>query len=364
VQVIVSTIFATEKNIEISTPDSSTKFIAAPWISANSDEGIAVGFTAGISRFPDLLIYSSIQTSTKGYSSLSLRGEMGKNRVRNVWNTNLSNVIRYSYYPSIDKPETRAKASVTRYQMRYSRLYMMDDRIELGPDFTLDYSIGKDVEYTGDGLYLSAVDGPYDVRFGESGLSTLGIRARYASMNPNRPLSGNLVDLSFRLGNSGDNFPDSRNGELRIAFAKPITMKSRIYLRLLGQYQGSAKPPVQKHLGGETTLRGEPSQRDYGRTVISSRVQYHKTLLDKWDLPLRLANRICSLFPVWKMEVEGVCFYDIGSVERISGKFLKTRQGYGVGLRFVIPPELVLFFDIAKSPHSSPRFYLGVGETL
>lgn len=364
-------LFASNNYPESSNPDSSRKFIAAPWVSANSDEGIAVGFTAGISKFPNLLLYSSLQTSTEGYSSLTLRGEMGNDRVRNIINAAASNAIRYSYDPYTSRPEPIAKALVNRYQVRYSRLFLMDDLLEIGPDILFDYSYGNRIEYIdGDGIELNTIPGNvYVPRFAEGGSLTLGLRARYRTTNANRPLNGYMIDFAFRLGDGGFNKYDSRNGELRIAFARPVTNASRIYVRFLSQYQGSAEPPVQNHLGGENTLRGEPSQRDFGPGIICARMQYHLTVLDNWAFPFHLANRIWSIFPLWKMEVEGVCFYDIGSAEsynwgRRTGKWYKTRQGYGAGLRFVIPPELVLFFDVARSPHGSPRFYIGVGETL
>lgn len=365
-------IFASDSEQTSSTPDSSKKFIAAPWASASTDEGIAVGFTAGISKFPNLLVYSSLQTSTKGYSSISLQVEMGNERVNNLLNGSASHVIRYAYNPYIDKPKPFARATVNRYQVRYSRLYQTSDPLEIGPDFMFDYSSGRSITDP-DGRELPLDFGWYNalLRF-EDGMSiTAGVRARYATMSTNRPLNGHLVDAAFRLGSytnaSGHLNNDHRMGEIRFAIAHPISKRSRIYVRVLGQSQGNASPPIQNHLGGESTIRGEPSQRDFGLQLLCGRAQYHFTVLEDWGFPLRLAHRIWSIFPVWAMDVEAVCFYDIGSVESDDHPnltWLKTRQGYGGGLRFVIPPELVLFFDIAKSPYCSPRFYLGVGETL
>jgi len=342
--------------------DSISKFIAAPWASASTDEGISVGITAGISRFPNLLAYTSIQTSSKGYSSISLRAAIGNEKVKNILDASASNVIRYAYLPNIDKPDPYAEATVNRYQVRYSRLYKTSDPLEIGPDFLLDYSAGKDIKdlTMSNGLELNMVDGLYTPRFQKGGSVSAGLRARYATMSPNRPQNGYLVDAAFRIGDP--------SGELRISFARPVSQFSRIYFRFLGQFQGTTPPPVQNHLGGESTIRGEPSQLLHGQDLICARTQYHFTVLENWGFPLRLANRIWSIFPVWEMAIEGVCFYDIGSIEKPwdtgSRKFYKTRQGYGFGLRFVVPPELVLFFDVAKSPHGSPRFYIGVGETL
>ena len=46
------------------------------------------------------------------------------------------------------------------------------------------------------------------------------------------------------------------------------------------------------------------------------------------------------------------------------GGWRRTRQGYGLSLRLVLPPELVFFFDVAIMPGGDPMFYFGGGESL
>ena len=369
----ISELYATDNAQTPTKPDSTSKFIAAPWASASTDEGIAVGFTAGISKFPNLLAYTSLQTSSKGYSSISLQAEIRNCYVKNILNASASKAIRQLYDPFKPIPEPYASAVVNRYQIRYSRLYQRSKNFAIGPDFKFDFSSARKIECLENTELPWDFEWPYPKRRFDRGTSySAGLRARYATMNPNRPLNGRIVDLSFRIGQAEDRdwkLDLDRSGEILIALARQFSHRNRFYLRFLGQFQELIPPPIQNHLGGESTLRGEPSQRDYGNTILCGRAQYHLTVLKNWDFPLNLAHRIWSIFPVWAMDVEVVSFYDIGGVvdghwgER-SDRYVKTKQGYGGGLRFVIPPELVLYFDVAKSPHGSPRFYLGVGETL
>jgi hypothetical protein len=64
--------------------------------------------------------------------------------------------------------------------------------------------------------------------------------------------------------------------------------------------------------------------------------------------------------------LEAAPFADLGAVgDPDLGGWRRTRQGYGLSLRVVLEPSLVLAFDLALSPGAShPLFYFSGGEAL
>jgi len=374
--VIFSSGYSSDKTASVENGKNKNKLqiIGAPYISASSDIGIEFGILTGIAKYPELISYLYFYHSTEGYTGIGIRGERSLNSWRLVTANYVTHILRKVYPDDVGTPEPYAKAAVDRLQIDLSVLRKNytppvevgikgEGMLEFGPDLSIDISKGKNPIDT-DGRPLNISDIP---RFQFGSIVHLGFRSRYRTTSAQRPLNGIIIDGALRVGRaSGDALPKPRldmSGDLKVAVVKRLSLRSRLYLRGQGRWQLESPPPNQYWLGGEKTLRGQPDQREFGRRVLCGRAQYHFTTINAWDFPFRLLHNISSLIPVMAMDIETVAFYDIGSIGDPDFGWHKTRQGYGGGIRFVFPPEMVFSIDVAGTPHGGIRYYVGLGET-
>lgn len=369
---------------------SDRQIIGMPWLSGSSDQGIAAGFSIGMADSPVYVVYLVGYASARRYASLSLKGESELGDRRIAGRISLTSINRKVYPDGSGVPDPSASAQVGRITANISLLKALRsadspqpgtgsrltgsklDKLpstgqsifEIGPDLLLDVSRSKDaVDASGNSPDLESIP-----RFRSGSTAQIGLRCRYRTTSAQRPVDGLLVDAAARLGRSGGDLPGlpdpDFSNELSAAAAIPLNSHFRLYLRGQWQYQLNSPLPVRNSLGADKTLRGQPDQRDIGRRVLSGRAQLHLTTLHKWTFPSRVLHYLWTGFPVLPLDVESVFFADIGKAGDPDYGWRHSRQGFGYGLRFVAPPELVLFLDIAKSPGGDVRFYIGTGETL
>ena len=347
-------------------PDSVGKMqvIAAPYVSASSDEGLLIGVLSSFAKYPEMLVYLYGYWSTRGYIGSTLRGEKDIGRFRLIGRIHLSRILRHIYPESSDAPDEIGSAKVSKLEIKLALMRKLAPGFEIGPELTLESVRGDDLK---DG-FNNAVSVDSLLRFGKGSLLHLGGRSRYHTTSTLRPLDGIIIDGALSAGRSDGDAVEKPQFDYSVniygALAHPVTSNIRIYLRGQYGYQSKATPPVMMPLGGETTLRGQPDQRDFGRWIWNGRSQMHFTALKDWDRLLRNANHIWHLIPVLKMDIETIAFLDIGKVGDPEFGWKPTRLGYGAGLRIVFPPENVFRLDFARSPGGDLRFYIGVGETL
>ena len=352
-------------NIDSTDIDTSHwQILAYPWVSINSDEGLSVGFSAGIAQPPGIVLFPTVSVASVGKASIGIRGEIISGRWHGMGETTLFRSVRFLYPAGEGIPDYYASATVDRFYSSLSILRSTASGIEIGPDLLIDIAKGKDAE--------DFDDQPLDIdtlaRFGFGSIVQAGIRARWYNTSPIRPMDGWLVEGAIRAGRASG---DANAGvcldaaaDWKIAWTKPISERTRIYLRGWGRHQWNSPPPVRNDIGWVRSVRGQPFHRDFGRRFISGRTQIHRTVLTGWGLPFRIAHSIWSKIPSYRLDVEMVGFYDVGVVGDPDFGWKKTRHGYGVGLRFILPPELVFMLDFGITPGGDIRFYLGGGETL
>ncbi len=340
------------------------RFIAMPYLAGGSDEGLEIGITSGLARYPDMMIYAIGSWSTKGYTSLGVRGEKNAGSYRLIGKAYITSIKRYLYHDETGVPEPYASAAVRRLEVKLAALRKVRANLELGPEMICEIADGKDVE--------DAYGQPASIdslpRFGYGSIAQIGIRARYRTTSSMRPLNGLIMDGSVRLGRADSDVLDNPSldfgCDLWAAAARPFNPRTRLYLRGWWGYQHRTSPPNRLAIGGKWTLRGQPDQRDFGRRTINGRAQLHYLVIPEWSLPLETLHNLWSVIPDYRIDLETVAFLDIGRVGDPDYGWRKTRCGCGGGLRFVFPPEMVFFFDIAGSSGGGMRFYIGVGETL
>lgn len=349
---------------EAKSPPGKLQILVAPWVAADSDKGIGFGITAGIARPPGNAVYSILHLTSKGNIGVSIRGETSVWDWQCAGDISASRATRYLYPPNKDFPDFYAKALTTRYYFSLSILKPLVGGIEIGPDFLVDIARSKNVK-DHDGNLLDSENYP---RFGFGSVVQCGLRARWLTTSVQRPLDGWHVDASIRGGRASGDVIDGAQpdlaGDLRVAWTKPLHEQTRLYLRGWGRFQSVSPPPVRNYIGGDRSMRGQPAHRDFGRRFISGRAQINWDMISQWSTPFTVVNYFWSRIPRYRLDVEFVTFYDFGAVGDPDYGWRHTRHGYGAGLRFVLPPELVFFLDIARSPGGDVRFYLGGGETL
>lgn len=343
---------------------AKTIVLTAPWISANSDEGLVGGFSAGFSRYPEMLLYSSFYTSSKGHIGIGLRGEQAIGDWRLSGTVSLTRIVRLLYEPVSGVPEPYAEAIVNRFDLNIASLKELTPNFEIGPNLIIDIARGE-----------SPVD-PDDVsidistlpRFQRGATALLGLRGRYSTTNPLRPIDGYVVESSFGVGRSSGDYLNAPKfdfaSELRLTYASPLTKDTRFYTRAAWSHQHSTPPPTRSFTSMLKNLRGMPDQRDFDRRSLSLRTNIYFMLLKEWSLPFRIMHNIWSKIPLVDMNVEMVAFYDIAEIGDPESGWRIPRRGYGTGFRFVIPPELVLYLDFATTPDGDVQFYIGTGELL
>ncbi|MBD3165124.1 hypothetical protein GF324_00840 [bacterium] len=348
-------------------PDSTDRelqFLGSPYVSANSDVGFTIGFGASFTKGRDLNLTLSTSYSTRGFMSLSLKGEVVTGGARWIREIIVGRYKRRLYAPSGWSPDPYAVATSDRLLVTLAPLWEIRG-VEVGPELYMLVADSRDFE-GGDG---NPWMGPTPGRFRAGSAVTGGVRARWRTMSATRPMHGWLLEGAVRGGVAdGETFDKPRPEfalDLRAATALRLSDAFRLYLRGQGTYFEQAPQAVQPFLGGIETLRGQSLERDVGRRVLMSRSQFHYRFAKHWAWPGELAHRIWPLVPPLKLDLELVAFHDMGAVgDPLYDGWQRTRHGYGGGLRWVIPPELVFFFDIARAPDGTLFFYFGGGETL
>lgn len=344
--------------------EPKTIVLTAPWVSANSDEGIVGGFSAGLSRYPDMLLYSSFYSSSKGHIGIGLRGEQAVGNWRLSGGVSLTRILRLLYKPVRGVPEPYAQGIVNRFELNISTLARIEGNLEIGPNLIVDIVRGENpTDSLDQSIDLSTVP-----RFQHGSTSLIGWRARYSTTNPLRPIDGYVLEGSFGVGRSAGDYLNSPvpdfSSNLRVSYARKLTEGTRFYTRLAWSHQHSAPPATRSFTSMLRNLRGQPDQRDFGRRLMSLRTNLYFMLLQDWSLPFQVMHSIWSLIPLVDMNVEMTAFYDIAEIGDPEFGWGIPRRGYGTGFRFVIPPELVLYLDFATTPDGDVRFYIGTGELL
>lgn len=344
--------------------ETKTSLIAAPYIAGGSDEGIEFGLSAGISRYPVLMMYFTGSVSTKGYSSTSIRGEFSTGNFRYSGEISGSRVLRYLFPPQPDFPDEYASALIDRLEFNLAMLKPVSDELEFGPKIAIDIAEGNEIEYIDGTPGLSSTL----PRFGYGISSQLGLMGRFHTTSTFRPTDGILAELSLLGGNaSGVNLEKSVldfSSEISFVYAKLLSDNWRYYWRGWWGHQHSTAPPNQFSIGGKNTLRGQRDQRYFGRRAVSSRLQLTYSVMERWELPKRVVKAVWKSFPLTDLDIEAVAFYDAGTTGDPEYGWYKTRHGLGAGIRLVSPPEMTFFIDVARSPGGDLRIYMGAGETL
>jgi len=341
------------------------QILGAPYIAADSDFGVTLGLAAGVAHVPGFTMITLGSVSTRGLAGGRFEGEATTNNRRLPFRLAFQRA-RYNLYPPGGVyPDPAFRAYLDRFELRFATLLRHDGGLEFGPEVYVLTSRGlRPEDMDGHSVPLEAFS-----RF-QAGYSAMaGPRIRYRTTSPIRPMDGVILDAVLRGGRSGgDAFSTPRNdwsADLWASWTRPLSGRLRLYTRLWGRLQGEAPPPVRNHLGGGLTVRGQPLMRDYGRRQVLGRAQVHWTLARGIRWPGDLANRLWSALPSWPLDAELVFFADAGAaMDPDEPRWRRTRQGYGVSLHIVLPPELVFRLDIAISPGGPVFFYTGGGESL
>ena len=354
-------------------PDSSEviggwRFLGAPYMEVDSDDGLVLGLGAGVSLPPRYYILNWIESSFRGFFRIGLEGEVETGGLRHVGKISFDRMYRYLYSEEGADPEAFAKALVEHSEIKLSALrpsaWGSNRWFEIGPSIHIEHAKGIDPTDTeGVRLPIESLD-----RFRPGTLVLAGIHARYRTTGPVRPLDGVVLSVILQAGgvewNGWEKPRTEATAVLHGAWAVPAGDHLRIYLRGEGRLQLESPPPLRDYIGGGERVRGIPDRREFGRRVLLGRAQLHLTAIRGMRWPMELASAIIPPIPVWPMEVEVVPFYDVGAVGDPDFGWLKTRHGFGGGLRFVLPPDLVVHLDIAQSPGGETKFYFGFRETL
>ncbi|MBT7618009.1 MAG: hypothetical protein HN590_12070 [Calditrichaeota bacterium] len=343
---------------------NNLQFLGAPYVFANTDLGIVYGVGGGISRSPNLYLLFFLNFST---NSLIEGGVLQGEYTYLNWNFSevswISKAPQYIYTIQNNDPQVIAKALMVRYELQLSALRKVGSW-EIGPSMIVRKSSARDQKDKDDNPIL---EDSYE-RFGEGNVQLLGVRAKYETASSLRPIAGILIDGSLRFGRTnGDVYQLPRfdvDAEIKIGWAIPITSKTRIYARIWSIFQLEAPPPAQQHLGWERNHRGQPYMREWGRRMLSGRLQFHFTTVKRSPFPLVYMHEWIKIIKPARVDYEIVPFYDVGEIGDPAYGWHKPRHGIGIGLHLVMPPELVLRLDFAFAPSGPLRFFIGAGETL
>jgi len=358
----ISCLFAKD-NAEIQNVND-LQFLGAPYVFANSDLGLVYGLGGGFSRSPNLYLLCFFNFSTNSLIEGGvLQGEYSYLNWKLSDVSWISKAPQYIYTIQNNDPQIIAKALMIRYELQLSDLRKVGN-CEIGPTMIIRRSSSRDHKDKDD----NPVPGDSFERFGEGSVQLLGIRSRYETTSPVRPIDGILIDGSLRFGRTnGDVYKLPRfdvDAEIKIGWARPITKGTRFYARIWSIFQLEAPPPVQQHLGWERNHRGQPYMREWGRRMLSGRFQYHITAFKRSPVPLAILHRWLPIIKPNRVDYEIVPFYDIGEVGDPAYGWHKPRHALGIGLHLVLPPELVLRLDFAIAPGGPLRYFIGAGETL
>lgn len=347
-----------------STDREHTRVLALPYALANSDDGLILGGGAGVSRPGVLYLVASAEFSFVGRMTAAIECELQRGTTRYVGRISGVRGTRESYPELAADPEPIATATEERVQVQVSALRQVARHWEIGPALLYESALGLDPE-DADGNPL-AVNTLPRYRPGTNALA--GLRARRRTTSAVRPYHGSILDFVVQGGSAWSAAWAAPRADAAVqafaALAKPFAPNLRLYLRADGRWQLNAPAPVRNFNGGERRVRGQPLRRELGRRIVFTRAQLHWTVLERIAWPMEFAGRILPLLPVFPLDVELVPFYDFGMIGDAEFGWRPARHGLGAGIRIVIPPELVLRIDVGVTPGGSPRFYLGVGETI
>ena len=344
--------------------ESQWQIIGAPYVLANSDVGVAYGAGGGVSYYPKLYLLWWFGYSTKGLLSVGISSaEFNTPKWKFLDVSWASKMPAYQYTLHDNEPQIIGKADVTQYEFQLSALRKYG-KLEIGPTGMIRIVSAENAE---DGIGNSVPLDTFD-RFGKADVELIGLRVRYNTASPIRPINGTIFEAALRGGRSDwerfDNPRFDMDAELRIGSAFAYSPRNRLFLRAWGMYQMEAPPPVQNFLGWERNHRGEPFMREWGRWFLSGRIQYHLTWIEHSPQPMKLLNELFSFIKPALIDYEIVPFYDIGAIGDPAYGWNKTRHAIGLGFHIVLPPDLVFRLDLAISPGGPMRFYIGAGETI
>jgi hypothetical protein len=356
---------ASADSSEISNEDSlSWRAIVTPFIFANSDDGVQYVFGIGLSKFPNFYTIAGGQITSKGNVAFGFDGEASIAERRYVFDMGYSRRGDETFPSMGNKPISIAKATTSSFKINLASLSNISERVEIGPVINISSSESKDFELA-DGVEFEPETA---ANYQKANLALLGMRARYSTTSPIRPTDGVIVDGMVLAGRSEGEFnATSRfdmNASLRLAIAKPLSRNFMLYLRNDSHFQLETPTPLRKHIGGDKELRGEPLRRDLGRRVLLGRAQLHYTLTRSFTMPWKMVHAIFKSVPINSAEIELVPFYDIGVAGDPDYGWKRTRHGYGMGLKFVLPPDLVITLDFATTASGLTGFYFMFGQTI
>ncbi len=350
---------------EVSDTDSlSWRAIVTPFIFANSDDGVQYVFGLGLSKYPKFYAIAGAQITSKGNVGVGFDGEASIGDRRYIFDLGFSRRGDDTFPSMGNKPESIAKATTSSLKINLSTLANITDRFEFGPVVNVSTSESKDFELLND----SEFDPKVLMNYQKANLSLFGARARYSTTSPIRPTDGVIIDGMVLAGRSEGEFNATPrfdlNASLRLAIAKPLSRNFMLYLRNDSHFQLETPTPLRKHIGGDKELRGEPLRRDLGRRVLLGRAQLHYTITRSFTMPWRMVHAIFKSVPINSAEIELVPFYDVGVAGDPDYGWKRTRHGYGMGLKFVLPPDLVITLDFATTASGLTGFYFMFGQTI
>ncbi len=368
--------------VEQANPTEETgkvRFLGAPYAFANSDLGLVVGAGGGISKEPGFYSLFFIDGSLGGLleggiSSMEIETENW--RILDIsW---IAQKVLYIYTLSDNDPQILAGALQTQYEFNISALKKMGNSgWEIGPTTLVRFVRTREARDLRDPndpkkslLYTDGRNIPRSTfaRFEDADVELIGFRARYSNTNPVRPTDGWVFESAVRAGRTdGDAYAVPRfdmDFEGKIAWAIPVTERSRFYLRAWTIFQLEAPQPVQQFLGWDRNHRGQPYMREWGRRYLSGRVQYYHTIAHNSGFPWVPLHNLWHVLPPSLLDYEIVPFYDVGVIGDPQCGWHETRHGFGIGIHAVLPPDLVFRLDFCYAPEGPVRFYLGAGEAI
>ncbi len=340
--------------------------LALPVLGYSTDEQVVMGIMSGFSRGEGSTLYLTGYYATAGRYVLKTNGEQGFGNGILTSDIALRYVLRKLYTEGSD-PEEYARAYMGRVllNLAYLKPIREESALQVGPAVKMNHTWVNDVR--------SPEDDPLPVlpgRFGQGGYALGGFQTRYITTSSLRPVKGWILKGGLYFGTAyGEQLDRARtdiHGDLSLAGVTPFLSHFRVYGRVQSGFQLESPEPVQLFLGGESTLRGQADQRDWGRRQLAGRLQLHWVMFQNVSWPIDLVHSIWSGFPTPadRFDLEVVGFHDIGAVGDPAIGWQRTRLGYGTGLRVVFPPELVFRFDVGYSRDFGFMVYVGAGETL
>lgn len=354
----------TSASVAASPDSSSWKMLLAPYVLGNSDDGLLGGVGWGLSLPDTHYFLLGAEVSTRGAFRANIKGE---------WTVASATLLvgeldlarRYTaLYPAVGSSPDPTIIAFEEYGELTASLLRSYGKLELGPTLFFRRSVWRDGE-DADGIPLSLAS--FD-RLQPTTIGLGGLHARWRTTNPTRPMDGWLIDTRLQAGAVHyDPWQETRfdlHAFASLARAQRLNERIRLYLRAKGRFQLETPPSLREEIGGDHTVRGELGGRDAGRRILAGRSELHWRLYDGMRWPMELMNWVFPFVPVYPLQIEMVPFYDVGAAGDPDSGWARTRQGAGLGVRVVLPPELVVRIDIARSFQGGTGFYFSIGETL